>query len=167
MYLGSIQAAADADADLLQGKASDAYDSAANAAHEATREPTTFEKAKGAFSPPSTADNIRAGTEDTAAAASARFQAVKDSIAAVGQPAQKSYFQQAKVFQPADTCHDSWIMPWVHISLRRLCLHMCFCMCVSVALLVPHVGLHLPCCMHTDAQRAAQATTAVLHKHSP
>ena len=47
--------------------------------------------------PPSTADNIRGGAEDTAAAASARFQSVKDRIAAVGQPQQKSYFQQAKV----------------------------------------------------------------------
>ena len=43
----------------LQGKASDAYDSAAQTAHDATREPTTFEKAKGYLSPPSAADKAK------------------------------------------------------------------------------------------------------------
>ena len=44
----------------MQDLASDA----SQAAYEATREPTTFEKAKGAFSPPSTADKLKAGAAD-------------------------------------------------------------------------------------------------------
>ena len=42
-----------------QDKANKAYDSAAGAAHEATRQPTAFEKAKGYLSPPSTADKVK------------------------------------------------------------------------------------------------------------
>ena len=103
--------------DLLQGKANEAYDSAAGAANEATREPTAYEQAKGYMSPPSTADNIRGGAEDTAAAASARFQSVKDRIAAVGQPQQKSYFQQAKVTRVCLVCGCGMDAPW--------CLSLC------------------------------------------
>ena len=44
----------------MQDLASDA----SQAAYDATREPTTFEKVKGAFSPPSTADKLKAGAAD-------------------------------------------------------------------------------------------------------
>ena len=49
---------------MVQDKASQAYDSTTQAAHDATREPTTFEKAKGYMSPPSTADKVKAGAAD-------------------------------------------------------------------------------------------------------
>ena len=47
-----------------QDKASQAYDATAQAAHDATREPTTFEKAKGYMSPPSTADKVKGGAAE-------------------------------------------------------------------------------------------------------
>ena len=50
-----------AEALAVQGKASEAYDSAAGAAHEATRGPTTYEKVKDRFTP-STADKAKAKT---------------------------------------------------------------------------------------------------------
>ena len=56
----------------VQDKASDAYDAAANAAHEATRKPTTFEKAKAKLGPPSTADKVKAGAADAYANAKVR-----------------------------------------------------------------------------------------------
>ena len=43
----------------MQGKASEAYDSAAGAAHEATRGPTAYEKVKDRLTP-STADKAKA-----------------------------------------------------------------------------------------------------------
>ena len=49
----------------MQDLASDA----SQAAYDATREPTTFEKAKGYLSPPSTADKAKAQASDAYAAA--------------------------------------------------------------------------------------------------
>ena len=58
---------------LLQDSASDAYDAASQAAHDATREPTLYEKAKGKLSPPSTADKVKAGAADAYAQAKVRL----------------------------------------------------------------------------------------------
>ena len=49
----------------MQDLASDA----SQAAYDATREPTTFEKAKGYMSPPSTADKAKAQASDAYATA--------------------------------------------------------------------------------------------------
>ena len=64
----------------MQGKASEAYGSAAGAAHEATRGPTTYEKVKDRLTP-STADRVKGSANEAYANAKVRACQAPDAAA--------------------------------------------------------------------------------------
>ena len=118
----------------MQDTASDAYDSAANAAHEATREPTTFEKAKAKLSPPSTADRVKAGAADAYAQAQVCY---KERATLADQALDCSTGRKQSI-------QSGWLEPGESLRVQTACAvrHAACTTCSDRAVLARSVTMH-------------------------